>query len=266
MLFRSEARAGRVQADVYDGTATAPGLKKEGLALKWIPDSAQRLPKHYIDAEGFWTTSNLYVMLPGFNTELVRKGTEPRTYEELLDPKWKGKLSWSRSPAASAGPGFVGLMLKDRGEEKGMAYLRELAKQNITSIDGSARQLLDQIMAGEYPIGLGLFNHQFVISQAKGAPIEWIPMEPAMAALSTIGVTKDAPHPNAGKLLVDFLVSSEGQAFFRDANYLPADPATPPTEPRLIPEIGKYRAQYFTPEEIQDNMPKWAGIFRELFR
>ena len=51
-----------------------------------------------------------------------------------------------------------------------------------------------------------------------------------------------------------------------DANYLPADPATPPTEPRLLPEIGKYRAQYFTPEEIQDNMPKWAGIFRELFR
>ena len=179
-------------------------------------------------ASGYWVATNLYVLTPGYNTNLIPKGTEPKTYQDLLDPKWKGKMVWSRSPATSAGPGVVGLILTDMGEEKGMAYLRELAKQDITGVDAAARQVLDQVIAGEYSLALGIFNHHAVISAAKGAPVDWIPMEPAMAVLSVISVTKDAPHPNAGKLLVDYLVSSEGQEFFRDADYLPVDPAVPP--------------------------------------
>ena len=266
LRISNESKAGKVEADVFDGTATAPGLKKQGLVLKWTPDIAARLPPQYVDKEGFWVATNLYVLTPGYNTALVPPATRPKTYEDLLDPKWKGKMAWSRSPVASGGPGVVGLLIADMGEAKAMDYLRKLAKQDITNASVTARQLLDQVLAGEYPISLGIFNHHAVISAGKGAPVDWIPMEPAMAVLSVISVTKDAPHPNAGKLLVDYLVSSEGQAFFRDADYLPVDPSVPPRDPRLTPEGGKFRALYFTPEETQDKLQVWAKIFNDLFR
>ena len=97
------------------------------------------------------------------------------------------------------------------GEEKGRAYLQQLGKQDIAEVDGSARQVLDQVIAGEYPLALMIFNHHTVISAAQGAPSAWIPMQPALATLSVMSVTQGGPHPTAGKLLVDFLTSPEGQ-------------------------------------------------------
>jgi iron(III) transport system substrate-binding protein len=85
----NEARAGRVQADLFDGIA-APALVKEGVVLDYVPDSSQRLPPQFVDPQHFWVATNLYVYTLGFNTELVPKGTEPKSYEDLLDPKWKG--------------------------------------------------------------------------------------------------------------------------------------------------------------------------------
>ena len=79
---------------------------------------------------------------------------------------------------SSGAAGFIGLVLDEWGEEKGKAYLRELAKQNITRLGGSARAVTDQAIAGEYPIVLQIFNHQPVISAKRGAPIDWIPMNP----------------------------------------------------------------------------------------
>ena len=85
-------------------------------------------------------------------------------------------------------------------------------------------------MAGEYSIALQIFNNHAVISAAQGAPVAWIPMNPAMGVLSVVSVTAGAPHPNAGKLLVDFLASPDGQNIFRDADYIPVDPAVPPKD------------------------------------
>src|SRR4029077_15832884 len=122
--------------------------------------------------------------------------------------------------------------LTDMGEQKGKAYLRELAKQTITRLGGSARAVTDQAIAGEYPVVLQIFNHQPVISAKKGAPIDWIAMNPAMAILSVAGVISGGPHPNAGKLMLDFLTSDEGQKLFRDSDYIPAAPDVPPRDPR----------------------------------
>ncbi len=263
----NEARAGKVQADVFDGTLTSAALKKEKLVAQWIPDSAKRLPKQYVDAEGYWAATNLYVLTPGFNTSLVPKGTEPRSLQDLLDPKWKGKLVWSSSAGSASGaPGFVGLVLNEMGDEKGMAYLRELSKQNIAGVPMAARQVLDQVIAGEYPIALQIFNNHAVISAAQGAPSAWIPVNPALATLSVASLAKGAPHENAGKLLLDFLVSEDGQKMFRDADYMPVDPNIAPKDPSLRPDGEKFRAIYVTPEVLESTIPKWAAIAKDLVR
>ena len=107
-----------------------------------------------------------------------------KTYQDLLDPKWRGKIAWNGFPTSSGVGGFVGTVLAEMGEDKGMAYLRELAKQNVANLRGSAREVLDQVIAGEYPIALQIFNHHAVISAKKGAPVDWIKMEPATGTLS----------------------------------------------------------------------------------
>src|SRR5262245_4694515 len=207
----NEGRAGRMQADVFDGTGTAPALKREGLVRKWLPDGTARLPSEYVDAEGYWVATNIYIQTPAFNTNLVPRGTQPRTLQDLLDPKWKGKMAWASHATTSGAPGFAGTVLAELGEERGKAYLRELAKQNIVQLGGSARAVTDQAIAGEYPIVLQIMAHQPVISAARGAPVDFIPMNPSMGILCVAGVMRNAPHPNAAKLLVDFLVSEEGQ-------------------------------------------------------
>jgi iron(III) transport system substrate-binding protein len=152
------------------------------------------------------------------------------------------------------------------GEEPGKAYLRKLAGQDIIQLGGSARSAVDQSIAGEYPVVLQIFNHQPVISARRGAPIDWIPMSPAMAVLSVAGVTKDAPHPNAGKLLVDFFVSDEGQKIFRDADYIPIAPDVPPREGGLRPDGNSFRGIFFSPEQSDASMPHWLDVYNEIFR
>src|SRR5712691_2120307 len=262
----NESRARRPQVDVFDGTTTVEPLKKEGYVLRWLPDTAKDYPPDYRDRDGFWTATNLYILTPGFNTSLVPKGSEPRTLAALLDPKWRGKMAWSAAASNSAGAGLIGTVLRDMGEEKGLAFLRELSKQRIVNIGGAAREVLDQVIAGEYPIALQIFNHHAVISAKKGAPVDWIKMEPATGTLSVISVHKNAPHPNAAKLLVDFIISKEGQEVFRAADYITAHPGVPALEPTLKPHEGKFRVHFFTPEQTEDYMPKWKLVSDEFFR
>ncbi len=262
----NEGKAGRMQADVFDGFSQVVSLDKEGMVLHWSPDAAKRFPKHLYDPEGRWIASNLYVLTPGFNTDLVPKGTEPRTFEDLLNPKWKGKMAWSSNVSASGSAGFIGTVLTHMGEEKGMAYLNKLAAQNITGVRVSARQLLDLVIAGEYAIGLQIFNYHPGISAAKGAHVDWIKMEPALAALGAVSITKPAPHENAAKLLLDFLTSPEGQQLFRDADYMPVDPDVPPRDPSLRPDGVNFKATYMTPFEIDSQVSKWAKIYDQFFK
>jgi ABC-type Fe3+ transport system substrate-binding protein len=262
----NESRAGKPQSDVFDGTSTVVPLKKEGYVLRWLPEPAQAYPARYKDPEGYWVANNLFFLAPGFNTGLVPKGTEPRSYQALLDPKWRGKMAWSTTPSSSGGPGFIGTVLTEMGNEKGMAYLRELSQQRIANIGSAAREVLDQVIAGEYLLGLQIFNHHAVISAKKGAPVDWIKMEPVTGTLSVISVHSGAPHPNAAKLLVDFIISPEGQQIFRAAEYLPADPAVPALTPSLEPAEGAFRAHFFTPEQTEDNMVAWKKVYDDLFR
>jgi iron(III) transport system substrate-binding protein len=262
----NESKAGNVQVDVFDGTTTVVPLKKEGYVLKWLPEPAKEYPADLKDPEGYWIANNLFIITPGYNTSLVKPGTEPKTYQDLLDPKWRGKMAWNGFPTSSGMGGFVGTVLTEMGEEKGKAYLRELAKQNIAPVRGSAREVLDQVIAGEYQVALQIFNHHAVISAKKGAPVDWIKMEPATGTLSVLSIHKSAPHPNAAKLLSEFIISKEGQEVFAKANYITAHPQVPAAVPTLKPAEGHFRVRFFTPEQTQERMPHWKQVSDEIFR
>lgn len=264
LRIRSEGLAGKMEADVYDGTITAEALKKESLALKWLPDNARDLPADYVDPEGYWVATNYYINTAAFNTDLIKPGTEPKHWDDLLDPRFKGQMAWGNSASVSAAAGFIGTALKALGEDKGMDYLRKLSGQRIASVGASARVVIDQAIAGEYAISLQIFPEHAAGGADKGAPIRWIPMLPAMSAnVSTTGVTKGAPHPNAAKLLLEYLISEEGQAIYRRAQYSPSHPKVPSIDPELRP--GAHPVVFLTPREALEALPAWTKVFKELY-
>ena len=260
----NEARAGKMQADLVDGTTTSITLKKQNLVEKWTPDVD--LPDRYKDPDGYWMASQEYVLSPGYNTDMIPKGTEPRTWADLLDPKLKGKMVWNITPSSSAGQGFVGLVLMEYGEAKGRAYLAELAKQNVVGMQAAARQVLDQVIAGEYAIALQIFNNHTTISQARGAPVSWLKTEPAMGVVLPMSLTKGGPHPNAGKLLFESILSDEGQQLMANSGELPVLPKIPPKVADLRPGPGNYRAIYMPPDKLVDSIAGWTKIYNEYFR
>lgn len=81
----------------------------------------------------------------------------------------------------------------------------------------------------------------------------------------TVGLVKGAAHPNAAKLLFDYLLSTEGQNVLREANYLPADPNVPAKVPELKPEQGGFTAVPILPSMNQEQLPKWLEIYKRLF-
>ncbi|HUD85252.1 MAG TPA: extracellular solute-binding protein [Xanthobacteraceae bacterium] len=259
----NEARAGRVEGDVFDGIAATPPLLKAGLVEKFAPADADKYPPALRDPDGRWNALVLYFLTPGINTQLVGKD-EIKTAADLLDPKWRGKIVWGTEPSSGA-PAYVGAVLQSMGEDKGMAFLRALAKQDIVNVDATNRAILDQVILGQYAIALSIFNHHAVLSAQKGAPVAWLKVEPIPAPFHCIGLVKNAPHPNAARLLIDFLLSEEGQQTFADVGYLPALPSVPAKTPEVKPEAGGFSATFISPAMMTDNIDRWVKIKKELF-
>jgi len=259
-----EARAGKVVGDVFDGIATAPPLLKAELVAPFTPSDAGKYPPEMRDPDGRWNALVVYFLTPGINTQIVGKD-EIKTAQDLLNPKWKGKIAWSTDPWSGCAV-YVGSILQTMGEDKGMAFLRALAKQDIINVDATNRAILDQVILGQYPIALSIFNHHAEISAQKGAPVAWLKTEPISAPFHSIGLVKNAPHPNAGKLLIDFLLSEEGQKTFASVGYLPAMPSVPAKVPGLKPEAGGFKANLISPATMSANIDRWIKIKKDLFQ
>ncbi len=261
----TEARAGKVQADIADGTDSLPPLKRAGLLAKYTPASADRYPAEFKDPEGYWDPVLVYFQTPAYNTKLIRKEEAPRTLQDLLDPKWKGKMAWTTSRGAGA-PTFIGTVLTSLGEDKGMAYLQALSKQGIVSVNVSARALVEQCATGQFPIVLQIFNHHAAMDRAKGAPVDWIKLDQISAPMQVAALLKDAPHPNAGKLFLDYMTSEEGQSILAKADLLPAMPSVPVTYPEVKPEVAGFKPVVLSQDILARNVEHWVQIYKDLFQ
>lgn len=265
LKLQNEIRANSVQADAFDGNSAFFQVMPLDNLVAYAPEAAAAYPAELKDADGRFHAINVATLTVGVNTDLVPEADRPKTYDDLLDPQWKGRMAWTTDLTPNGPPGFIGNILTVYGEEKGMDYLRRLAAQDIVKVPASQRVVLDQVIAGEHSIGLMIFNHHTVISGAKGAPVTWLRVEPLISTGNYVGLLKNSPHPEAGKLFVDFILSEEGQMVFQKANYLPAHPGVPAAEPSLKAEGGGFKVTVITNEAALENLPKWTAIYKELF-
>ena len=261
----NEARANRTQADIWHLVDGVGPLVEAGIVAPLDLPSAKALPASYADPNRRWVATNLAVRSLAYNTTLVPPAQAPRNYDDLIEPRFKGKFAWNPN-SVSGGYGFIGTVLKHMGEEKGVAYLRELAKQEITPVPMAIRAVLDRVIAGEYAMGLEMNGTHAHISATMGAPVAWVPLDPVSMTLQAAGITAKAPHPNAARLFLDFMISRAGQEVFREHDYIPMHPDVSAKNPELKPETGGYRAVVYSPEEVDANAKHWAQMFQEIFR
>jgi ABC-type Fe3+ transport system substrate-binding protein len=259
----NEARANRPQADIWHMVEGVRPLIESGIAGPLDLPAAKTLPAAYTDPNGRWVTTNLALRSLAYNTKLVPQA--PRSYADLIEPRFKGKFVWNPNSVSGA-YGFIGTVLRHMGEEKGLAYLRALAKQDITPVPMAIRAVLDRVIAGEYAMGLEMNGSHAYISAGMGAPVAWAPLDPVSLMLQVAGVNAKAPNPNAARLFIDFMISRAGQEVFRDRDYVPVHPDVGPKIPQLKPETGGYKVVVYTPEEIDANSKRWSTIFQEIFR
>ena len=260
----NEYRAHRATADIFTTSLGIEPLIASGAIRKFRSANVDELPAQYKDPNGYWVADRIYVLEPAINTKLVPASERPKSYEDLLDPKWAGKMAW-RPANLTGSTGFIASVLTGMGEEKGMEYLKKLAKQKVVLIAVSDRAVLDQVVAGEYPIALAMTNHNVEISRREGAPVDWIPLQ-GMIFSEQMGLTAQGPHPNAALLFLDYTLSREGQMVFRNAGYIPARADVPPLNPKLLPAAGGFKANVASPEFVEKNRKRWDDIFRQLFR
>ena len=268
LKLSAEIRANNLKADIVEGTGIGEMAVKAGFALtSWSPQLAS-IPERIRDQRQLWVPTRMSYFSAAYNTRLVPSGEMPTTYEGLLDPKWKGKIAWPLT-AASAAPLFVTNLRIAWGEDKARDYLEKLSKQDIINFgSGNARTLVDRVIAGEYSIALAIFAHHPFISAAKGAPVASRLMPPVASAAGTMVVPKGVRHPHAALLLIDFLLSREGQEILAGAEYLPVRPDVEPLKSisAVVPSKSGVEENFISPEKLNAYTEGSYKLLQDLFR
>jgi iron(III) transport system substrate-binding protein len=225
---RAEKDTGKLFFDVLN-LSLAPLVVPMGVLAPYDSPERKAYGAKFKDAKNFWTsmTSNYFVI--GYHLRFVPRAEAPKDWPDLLQPKWKGKFGMDPEEYD-----WFGAMREALGEEKAAHFMKGFAQQDIQWHKGHT-QVLQLLVAGEFPLGL-VYAHALEGLKKKGAPLEWVrTTKPIVASTSMIGVSAQPAHPNAARLLVDFILSHEGQSMILKYGSVPARPDVLPKDSTLSP-------------------------------
>ena len=249
----TEAAARRYEVDAIHSAA----LEMETLHREKILQAVTSPHSAYLIAgalrpHGEWVATYLSVWVQAYNTKLIKKDGLPGSFQDLLDPKWKGKLGIEANV-----PEWYSTVVLHMGEEKGINFFRDLVGRNGISVRRGHSLLNNMVVAGEVPLALTVYHYMPEAARRKGAAIDWFVLEPAVARMSGIGIARRAPHPNAALLFYDFMLSTEAQELLVSMEYAP-------THAKVPSPLAKRRFTLVDPAVALDQSDKWAKSFEEV--
>jgi iron(III) transport system substrate-binding protein len=251
----AEHMAGKTTYDVLNAFALKV-LQNRGLLQRYAAPEAAHYPEGFKDPQQFWVSLYSGYNVIGYNTKLVSKADAPRTWDDPLNPRWKGKLGIDDEEYF-----WYAGMMKYWGQEKGRKYMEALAKQDLQFRNGHAL-LADLMSVGEMAVVVVVYPDHIEQMKAKGQPVEWVKeTDPILVNLAPVGVAAKAPHPNAAKLFMNYSISKEGQGILQKARRASARLDVPPLVPDMDPR--KLKLVPLDPE-IPTN-PEHVKDFRRTF-
>jgi len=195
-----------------------------------------------------WTPDRLNLFVVGYNTAKVKRTEIPATYDGFTDPKWKGRIALEATDSE-----WMATLVKTL--PNGMELMRKLAAMQPALRKGHVL-LASLVAAGEVPVGLAMYNSNIESLKRKGAPIDYVPVQPVVARPQGIGIAKNAPHANAAQLFSDYVMSTEGQQLFESMGRTPA---------RTKSESNRFRFTLIDPVTVLDESAQWEKVWNNLF-
>ena len=205
--IQTEMNAANHLFDVTNGSAEqASALKKIGAIDPYQSPQRDFFAVPNKDKDGYYTSLYVIPIVLGYNTNLVKRQDAPKTYEDLLLPKWKSNMFLDDESYE-----WFAVLLKHFGREKGLQYMRSLAKQDLRMVRGRTAQS-QLIAAGERSLAIVLSGHTVLDLKARGAPVDQVILDPYFAQANKLMLARHAPHPHAAALFIDWALSEEGQS------------------------------------------------------
>jgi len=249
-----EARSGRHAVDVVETN----GPEMEALSREKIlqavksPHHADLIPAA-LRPHGQWVGTRLNVFALAYNTQKVKKDELPKSYADLANPRWKGRLGIEADDQD-----WLAGVLAQMGEQKGIQVFRDVVKTNGISVRRGHTLLTNLVASGEVPLALTVYNYKAEQLKNQGAPIDWFVIGKAPARANGVGVAARAPHPNAARLFYDFEISEEGQQILAKRDFVP-------TNRKVDTPLNKVPLEIVDPKAMIDDHDKWTKLYEELF-
>ena len=252
-----ESRAGQATWDVV--SQTTPEfifeLKQKKLIASYDSPERSRFSADLKDREGYWTGTYALPTGLGFNTQQVKREEAPKSYNDLLDPRWKsGKISIDDENYEL----LVGLE-QAWGKDRAVQYLKALAAQ-LPTVGRGATQRTQMLAAGEFPLAIS-YTHTVEWSKSQGNTVDWVNLEPVVIKFDGIMIGAKAPHPNAAKLFIDFFLSQQGQKLLQSFSRVTLREGVEPNPARLI---RGFKRVVLHPEKAQ-NAQESLKLYRDIF-
>ncbi|HZF18097.1 MAG TPA: extracellular solute-binding protein [Burkholderiales bacterium] len=250
----AESAAKRYSVDViHFGSPEMEALSREKILQAVVSPVHRDLQPGSVPAHREWAATLLSVWVQVYNTNLIRKQDLPKSYADLLDPRWKGKLGIE----AKNEDWFASVVDAMGGGEKGLQFFRDLVARNGLSPRTGHTLLNNMVIAGEVPLALDIYNYMPEQAKKKGAPIDWFALEPAIARSNAVGVARRAPHPNAALLFYEYMLGAEGQQALARMDYVPSNT-------RVASPLKGVKILQTDPIRTLDESAKWTGLFEQI--
>ena len=249
----TEARGGHYEADVFETAAPqSEAINREKLARMVDTPVAADIIKGAMVPGNPWIPSRLIVFTGAYNTNLVKKADLPKTYNDLLDPKWKGKLGIEADDN-----NWLMAMADAMGEDKALALFRSIVAKNGVSARKGHTLMANLVASGEVPIALTIYHHEVEPLSRAGAPIAGLDLPPIIALTAGASVAARAPHPYAAVLFLDFLLT-EGQQILAAHGNLSTN-----VKYQHLPK--EWNLFFMDVPKYMDQSAKWTAAYRDIF-
>jgi iron(III) transport system substrate-binding protein len=248
----TEARGGRFDVDVFetDGVAMEAMHREKLLQAVKAPVLSDLVPAA-VPPHGEWIGDRVQIFTAAYNTNLVKKADLPKSYEDLTNPKWKGKLG-----VEAADYDWFSAVVTDLGEEKGLKLFREIVTKNGLSVRKGHTLLANLIVSGEVPLALTTYLYKVAQLKTDGAPIDWFALPPEVARSQGTGMARKAPHPHAAVLFMDWLLT-DAQEILAKRDFIPTNLKVKPLPEGLT-------LKFVDPAKILDENDKWEKLYKDI--
>lgn len=253
----SETRAGRFEFDVLETNAPQlEAIAREGLLQRMdSPLAEQELLPQTIPPHGEWMPDRLNLVVYAYNTAAVKPADVPKTWPELLDARWRNRIGME-----STNVEWFATVVESMGEEAGLEQFRRMGDNGVAVRTGHTHST-GRVIAGEIPLMMGVYSHDVDRMKAKGAPIDWFVVAPAIVLPSAVAVSRRAPHPHAAALFYDYMLT-DGQRFYADVHRVPANRNYDSAVRRLLRDSKPVRI--VDARRAIDDYDRWLRLYRKL--